>query len=158
MAEGKSPHERLMRDVPRGKSWKFVKKQTAPQARWQDPENIIGSAALDYDPQNPGGKILIGALGDKLIGIADNRHITTVVGSRAGKSVTVIANMLLYDGSTIVIDPKGELASITAPARAALGQQVCVLDPFNIVRGPAQKYRAAYNPVCIISQRNPFNV
>ncbi len=63
------------RDVPRGVVSRFLKQQSVPQARWQTPEAILGSAALSYDPANPGKKILIGAMGGKLIGIEDNRHV-----------------------------------------------------------------------------------
>lgn len=150
--------DRFMQDVPRGKSWEYVKKQTPPQARWQDPDAILQSDALGYDPRNPRGKIMIGALGQKLIGIKDDRHIMTVAGNRAGKSVTVMANLFFYDGSVIAIDPKGELASRTALHRARLGQDVLILDPFNIVEGDAQKFRGKYNSLSVISSDNPFNV
>ena len=89
--------------------------------RWQSPEVIAERKVLDYDPRHPGGKILIGALGPKLVGIEDNRHILTVAGSRAGKSVTLINNLLFYRGSVLATDPKAELANITAARRAALG-------------------------------------
>ncbi|MGP0095189.1 MAG: type IV secretory system conjugative DNA transfer family protein, partial [Xanthobacteraceae bacterium] len=118
------------RDIPRGLSSRYLKQQTAPQARWQTPEVILERKALDYDPRNPGGKILVGSFGPKLVGIEDNRHILTVAGNRAGKSVTLINNLLFYRGSVLSTDPKGELANITAARRAALGQKVHVLDPF----------------------------
>ena len=93
------------------------------RARWQLPEDIFGSPALAYDPDNPGGKILIGALGPKLVGIEDNRHVLTVAGSRAGKSVTLVGNLLFYQGSVLALDPKAELAAITAERREALGPE-----------------------------------
>lgn len=157
MAHPFAPHE-FMTDVPRGKAWEYMKTQTPPQARWQDPAAILASSALDYDPRDPQGRILIGALGEKLIGIKDDRHIQTVAGNRSGKSVTVIANLFFYDGSVIAVDPKGELASTTALARAKLGQRVAILDPFDIVTGPARQYRARYNPLSVIRFGNPFNV
>ena len=137
----------VLRDVPRGVVSRYLKAQTVPQARWQSPELILERSALRYDPARPMGKILIGALGEALIGLTDNRHVMTVAGSRAGKSVTLIGNLLFYDGSVLATDPKGELARTTALARAALGQKVFILDPFQIVKGEAAKYRAAYNPL-----------
>ena len=104
---------------------------------------ILDRRALAYDPDNPGGKILIGAFGDKLIGIEDNRHVMTVAGSRSGKSVTLIGNLLYYRGSVLAIDPKAELANITAERRAALGQKVIVLDPFNHAADRLARYRKA---------------
>jgi hypothetical protein len=37
----------------------------------------------------------------------------------------------------IVFDPKGELVAITARRRRELGQQVAVIDPFNVTQAPA---------------------
>lgn len=157
MAQGKanSEFEALMRDVPRGKAWEFKRNQSRPESRWLDPKEIAAYPALRYDPDNPQGKILVGALGDKLIGIRDNRHILTVAGSRAGKSVMVIGNLFFYNGSVLCNDVKGELAEITAVRRAKLGQRVYVLDPFSIVEGEAAKFRAAYNPLSILTLKNP---
>lgn len=135
----------IMASVPRGDTRRYLSEQRQPQARWQNPEDILASNALKYDPRNPNGKILFGAIGDQLIGIKDNRHILTVAGSRAGKSLTVIANEFFYDGSIVAIDPKGEQATKTAEARANLGQEVYIIDPFNVVKGNARKYRASFN-------------
>ena len=45
------------------------------------------------------------------IGWKDDRHVMTIAGSRAGKGVSlIIPNLLLYEGSALVIDPKGENA------------------------------------------------
>lgn len=145
-------------DIPRGLSSRFLRSQSAPQARWQSPDTILESAALDYDPRDPGGKVLIGALGNRLIGIEDNRHVLTVAGSRAGKSVSLIANLAFYRGSVLCTDPKGELATRTAARRAALGQKVYVLDPFARAEGAAAEYRAGYNPLTVITKDNPYIV
>jgi type IV secretion system protein VirD4 len=117
----------FMKDIPRGVASRFLKQQNVPQARWQVPQKIMGSEAMSYDPKNPGKKIMVGGLDKKLIGIEDNRHILTVAGSRAGKSVTLIGNLLFYQGSILATDPKAELANITAERRAKLGQKVYVL-------------------------------
>src|SRR6266436_5959909 len=146
------------RDIPRGLSSRYLSEQAIPQARWQSPDVILDRRALAYNPDNPdnpGRKILVGAFGDKLIGIDDNRHILTVAGSRSGKSVTLIANLLNYSGSVLVIDPKAELANITAERRAALGQKVIVLDPFNRAADRLARYRKAYNPLSVLTLDNP---
>lgn len=84
------------------------------------------SPALSYDPRNPGRKLLLGILDGKLIGLEDDQHMITVAGSRLGKGVSmIIPNLLFYSGSLLVIDPKGEFASITARRRAEdLNQKV----------------------------------
>lgn len=142
-------------DLPRGVRTVHRKRQTVPQAGWQDLERVLESKLLAYDPADPGGKILVGALGSQLIGIEDNRHILTVAGSRAGKSVTIINNLLFYRGSVLCTDPKAELASITAARRADLGQKVYVLDPFERCAPAVAKYRRAYNPLSILRRDNP---
>ena len=127
----------FMKDVPRGDSTRFLRQQKVPQARWMKIDDILASEALRYDPRNPGDKVLIGALGSQLVGIKDDRHILTVAGSRSGKSVGLISNLLFYPGSILATDPKGELAEITAKKRAAMGQKIYVLDPFgNTELGP----------------------
>jgi len=139
------------RDVARGITTRFLDQQSVPQARWEPCENIIGSRALAYDPAKPGGKILVGALNDRLIGIDDNRHVMTVAGSRTGKSVTLVNNLLCYRGSILALDPKGELAKITAKRRAALGQKVCILDPFHIAPERLKPYRKSFNPLSLLA-------
>lgn len=141
----------LMRDVPRGVTSRFLHQHTVPQARWTAPERIAGSHALTYDPRSPGRRILVGCLGDTLVGIEDNRHVLTVAGSRSGKSVTLTANLLFYPGSVLALDPKGELANITARRRAQLGQALHVLDPFLTCAPQAATFRKRYNPLSVLS-------
>lgn len=143
------------RDIPRGVSSRSLREQSLPQARWADFSSIESSAALAYDPDNPGGKVLLGALDEKLVGIEDNRHILTVAGSRAGKSLTVTANALFYPGSMIAIDPKAELANITAERRVALGQKVFVLDPLNIAAARLAPLRSSFNFMAILKLDSP---
>ena len=147
--------EDFTRDIPRGLSTRYLKQQTAPQARWQTPEVIFERKLLEYDPRNPGGKILIGALGSKLVGIDDNRHVLTVAGSRAGKSVTLINNLLFTRSSVLATDPKGELANITAARRASLGQKVHVLDPFENASPSIVHLRKSYNPMAVLAPGSP---
>lgn len=105
------------------------------------------------------GKILLGQVRDKVIGVDDNRHIVTIAGSRAGKSATsLMSNLLTWDGSVITIDPKGELATNTAAHRAAMGQDVFILDPFNEVKGDAAQYRTAFNPFDELRESDPVDV
>ncbi|MCB0637353.1 MAG: type IV secretory system conjugative DNA transfer family protein [Lewinella sp.] len=140
-----------MQDIPRGVSGRYLKQQSVPKARFQAAEKILGTERLSYNPDAPGKKILVGALGDKLIGIEDNTHMLTVAGSRSGKSLHVNANLMHYRGSVLATDPKGELANITAERRVALGQKVHVLDPFNYCADRLKSFRAAYNPMKVLS-------
>jgi type IV secretion system protein VirD4 len=145
----------FMRDVPRGDSNRYLSQQSAPQARWMKLEEIAESPLLSYDPHNPGKKILIGAIGDQLLGIEDDRHFLTTAGSRAGKSVGLISNLYYYQGSILATDPKGELANETAERRAKMGQKICILDPFSYCEKKLHKHRVSYNPMSVLSIDNP---
>ena len=117
-----------------------------PSAKWLDQE-IFYTDKFKYKT----GKLLLGkdSKGRK-IGIEDDRHITTIAGSRSGKSRTsLLTNLMLWPGSCITIDPKGELAASSAVHRAEkLGQEVYILDPFGeLANKDAAKYRVSFNPL-----------
>ena len=71
-----------------------------------------------------------------------DRHLMTVAPTRSGKGVSaIIPNLLTYEGSVLVIDPKGENARITKDRRGhgvlssripGLGQDVHIIDPWGI--------------------------
>lgn len=145
----------FMQDVPRGDSARYLRQQKVPQARWMKLDDIAASPALRFDPRQPGKKVLIGALGGRLIGIEDDRHILTVAGSRSGKSVGLISNLFFYPGSILATDPKGELAEITVARRAAMGQKIYVLDPFKNGSSKVARYRASYNPMRVLVVGSP---
>lgn len=113
-------------------------------AAWLEPEKLVGEP---WNYRNSAGKvggIILGYRNGRGIGCDDNRHILTVAGSRGGKGVSLIVpNLLLYDGSVLAIDPKGELARITARARRQKGQKVVVLDPFDESGVPS----GSFNPL-----------
>lgn len=97
------------------------------------------------------GHILLGHWQGRLIGRDDDRHVVTLAGSRAGKSLTVlIPNLLRYQGSCVVIDPKGQLAIATAAHRQSMGQRTFVCDPFGVT-GIAS---ASYNPFAELGYGN----
>jgi len=76
-----------------------------------------------------------------------DRHLLTVAPTRSGKgTTTIIPNLLRYQGSALVVDPKGENAMITARQRAAIGQKVFVVDPWGIARSSGFA-AARFNPL-----------
>jgi len=87
-------------------------------------------------------KLIIGGM-LRPIGIPTERHMVTIAGTGAGKSTgALIPNLCIHEGSLLCIDPKGELAAITARRRGeggggvrGMGMPVFVLDPFQIVKG-----------------------
>lgn len=141
-----------------------------------DLENYLADfrAALEKDPLlNPAWRIEqlekaerlcadIRALHPVDIGVNDDRHLVTIAGSRSGKGTSaIIPNLCLYPGSVIVIDPKGENATITAARRgegsdscAGLRQKVYVLDPFGVADVP-DALRAAWNPLLALDLNSP---
>jgi type IV secretion system protein VirD4 len=129
-----------------------------PAMVFEEEESVAGSSELRMGP----GKILLGVVGARVeeekgksftrggrqIGATPEGHLCTIAGSGAGKGRGCLAPALfLYEGSCLVIDPKGELALITAKARAKK-QKVFVLDPFNTTERklPANFY-AGFNPM-----------
>lgn len=79
-----------------------------------------------------------------------DRHLLTVAPTRSGKGVaSIIPNALTYEGSLLLIDPKGENARITAARRGAgdaarnisgMGQTVHVVDPWGITELPTSRF------------------
>ncbi len=100
-------------------------------AMWLEPAKLTGPEWQYRNAAEQIGGLVLGYRDGRGVGSLDNRHVLTVAGSRGGKGVSLIVpNLLLYDGSVLAIDPKGELARITARARRQKGQKVVVLDPF----------------------------
>ena len=102
--------EKLRLDLPRGRAGASERGMVA---NWLKPDRMIGEVW-----QHGEGGLLLGKRDGRLIGWKDDRHVMTIAGSRAGKGVSLIVpNLLLYEGSALVIDPKGENARITAGRR-----------------------------------------
>ena len=64
-------------------------------------------------------------------------HAVTIAPPRTGKGALIAANMLAprergWQGSTVTIDPRGELYPIVARRRRELGRQVILLDPYGV--------------------------
>ena len=60
----------------------------------------------------------------------EDRHLLTIAPTGAGKGRgVIIPNLLRFEGSVIVIDPKGETWHVTARRRKEMGQEVRLLDP-----------------------------
>jgi len=74
-------------------------------------------------------------------------HIMTFGAPGSGKtSGLLIPALLTFQGSCVVIDLKGELASVTKSQRERLGQRVLIVDPFEVL--PENLGRVAkFNPL-----------
>ena len=105
-------------------------------AKWADPA-LVEEKYLYRD-----GTVWLGrSASDKQspLGYKDDRHVCLVSGTRGGKGASsMITNLCLWPGSVVVVDPKGENATVTAERRGE-GTDICggpvrlvhVLDPFN---------------------------
>ena len=99
------------------------------------------------------GLVLARTASGKLIRIRDYCHLLLVGATGAGKGVSIIIPILLsyLRGSVVAFDPKGDLYSTCARRRAAKGQRIIRLAPFN---GGTDKL----NPLDLISGDDPMLV
>ncbi|MCV6575858.1 MAG: type IV secretory system conjugative DNA transfer family protein [Cohaesibacter sp.] len=107
---------------------------TFGSSRWATPRDLH-----QYDVYGAEGIRLGEAFNDRglaeVISYKGDRHLLTVAPTRSGKGTTqIIPNLLTYEGSMFVIDPKGENAMITAKRRNDMGQDVHIVDPWGIVQ------------------------
>lgn len=139
--------------LPRGTAG-TTSRASAPSAAWATPAEL-GSDAWAYRP----GRLFLGRVGGRPVGIDDDRHVLTVAGSRSGKSKScLIPNLYIWPGSAVVIDPKGELAAYTAERRHTAGHAVHVLDPFREVVGDAGRFRSSFNPLDTLVREDSSDV
>lgn len=124
-------------------------------ARWLDTEEA--RSQLGFADSFATGQVWLGEVPDAWaapVGYKDDRHICLVSGARGGKGTTVlIPNLLIWPGSCVVVDPKGENATVTARRRGAgsaytrgMGQKVHILDPFGAVKLDAS-LKSRFNPL-----------
>lgn len=131
------------------------KNQRLGTAEWMNPGLFAEQYAYESGTFWLGRAIPADATGPgEAVGYIDDRHICLVSGNRGGKGTSVIINNLcLWPGSVVVVDPKGENATVTAARRGkgsehcdGLGQAVHVLDPFNEANVP-DELRSCFNPL-----------
>ena len=97
----------------------------------------------------------------QLIGWSLEGSAITVAPPRAGKGATIALNLLSpgrrgFDGSTVVIDPRGELWCIAARRRRELGRRVLLMDPFGVVRGHRDAFPQCHLPDVKTATYNPL--
>lgn len=100
------------------------------------------------------------------MGYSDRGHLITVAGTRGGKGTNIIIPNLLghgsspdngFNGSWIIIDPKGENAAITARYQREQGKNVIILNPWNLLKDQLGK-TAHYNPLDLLIGADPMNL
>lgn len=148
------------KDLPRGLPNHRPEEGKAPQGLWMHPDKPYEDGGWAHHPS----KLFLGIdWRGRHIGLADDRHLITVAGSRSGKGVSsILPNLLMYQGSMVVLDPKGENANETAERRGqgngikagGLGHEVFVIDPFDTANEVPEKYRAGFNPIAGLDPKN----
>ena len=81
---------------------------------------------------------------------------------RSAKGATIALNLLSPDGrgfggSTVTIDPLGELWCIAALRRRQMGRRVVLLDPFGVVRDHKRNFGETHLPVTTSACYNPLD-
>lgn len=72
---------------------------------------------------------------DNLIYYQGETHLITIAPTGSGKLTSAqIPTLMEYQGSMVVIDPKGECAAISARQRKSLGHKVIIVNPFEILK------------------------
>ena len=109
--------------------------------------------------------ILLGQWGARrnapLIGWALEGSAITVAPPRAGKGATIALNLLSpdyrgFDGSTVIIDPRGELWCIAARRRRELGRRVLLMDPFGVAAKHKEDFPECHLPDTASARFNPL--
>ena len=110
--------------------------------------------------------ILLGQWGARpnapLIGWSLEGSAITVAPPRIGKGATIALNLLSpeyrgFDGSTVIIDPRGELWCIAARRRRELGRRVLLLDPFGVAAKHKEDFPACHLPDVKTATYNPLS-
>ena len=116
------------------------------------PTNPLGDAAFQDIASVRRGKWfrrdghIFGKIGRKILRRLDDRHHLVIGPTRSGKGVGyVIPNALMFPGSMIVTDLKGEIFQQTAGYRKANGHQVFLFSP-----GASKTHR--WNPMDYVRQ------
>jgi len=100
-----------------------------------------GEGAARAGLTDPSG-LFLGTLDGRMLFHNGKAHLLTVAPARSGKGISaVIPNLLHFQGSVFVTDPKGELASVTgAHRRDGFGQKVVVLNPWGLHGLPQHRF------------------
>lgn len=82
------------------------------RAAFDDPRSILLGTFTDENQPQPAG----------FVHWDNDGHLLTIAPTRSGKALTtIIPNLLRYQGSCVVLDPKGELFEETSKWRSTLG-------------------------------------
>ncbi|MDE0388354.1 MAG: type IV secretory system conjugative DNA transfer family protein [Rhodospirillales bacterium] len=110
--------------------------------------------------------ILLGQWGARrnapLIGWSLEGSAITVAPPRVGKGALIALNLLSpegrgFDGSTVTIDPRGELWCIASRRRRDMGRRAVLVDPFGVVKKHKEDFGECYLPDVASVTYNPLS-
>lgn len=149
-AAGGASRRWMLRGFVRLREWLEIVRRfgRGPTSAWAGIVEVLSNRFLLGDVFLGRPKLVVGGM-LRPIGIPTEKHMVTIGGTGSGKSTAaLVPNLCLHEGALLCVDPKGELAAITARRRGpggkgvkGLGQAVHVLDPFGTVPGwPSASY------------------
>ena len=98
-------------------------------ARW--PGELLKPGEL---PSQAG--LVVGMERQRLAFLAQRQHLLVFAGTGAGKTYSVARpNLLIHQGAAVVLDIKGELVRLLAPALLERGKRVLLYDPEGMMAG-----------------------
>lgn len=113
-------------------------------AAWATISELTEAEFLFSEKPKTGAGIDLGRVSNEYLYWQGESHLLTVAPTRTGKgTMQIIPNLLQYKGSAVVLDPKGELAAITADWRREHVGPVYIINPFELA--PFGKETAAVN-------------
>lgn len=140
---------------PRGNADTRDNHEPIATTKWASKSQIVKAFSEDEGGVNPFifGKVTDEEGAEKLLTYCDDAGIATIAKARSGKGVSLIVpNLLSYEGPVIVLDLKGENASITANHRARqFGQKMAVFDPYGETDFPT----SSLNLLSFYDSKNP---
>ena len=110
--------------------------------------------------------VLIGSWGKgasaPLLGWSLEGSALTLAPPRTGKGALIALNLLSPDGrgpggSTVVIDPRGEMWCVAARRRREMGRRPVLIDPFGVVAEFDRKFPGLYLPQVESARYNPLD-
>lgn len=124
---------------------------------WSDPNAVIGSAspeAIEF------GRLVTRQGITNKMRYDGERHTLVFGANGSGKGTRILLPNLLNMGgrrSIVVIDPKGELAAVSAPYRRTVGR-VVILNPFGVLteyQGYDDMMGVGFNPLAALNPYSP---
>lgn len=118
---------------------------TGASTRWYHPKRDPESS---FKSKFDGSALLLGFCDGEMISFDGEESLITIAGPGAGKTQChVLPNVLVYDGSIIVLDVKGEVFDGTAESRRDEGKRVM---RFSLVGDDGET--VSYNPLDFVSR------